>query len=32
VDYMIVYIDKEIAKEFTTKMIMDDFYSIKDRR
>jgi hypothetical protein len=31
-DHMIVYIEKEIVKEFTTKMIMDDFYSIKDRR
>jgi hypothetical protein len=31
-DHMIVYIEKEIAKEFTTEMIMDDFYSIKDRR
>jgi hypothetical protein len=31
-DHMIVYIEKEIAKKFTTEMIMDDFYSVKDRR
>jgi hypothetical protein len=31
-DHMIVYIEKEIAKEFTIEMRMDDFYSIKDRR
>jgi hypothetical protein len=31
-DHMIVYIEKEIAKEFTTEMIMNDFYFIKDNR
>jgi hypothetical protein len=29
-DHMIVYIEKEITKEFTTKTIMDNFYFIKD--
>jgi hypothetical protein len=31
-DYMVVYIEKEIAKNFTLEMIMDEFYSISDRR
>jgi hypothetical protein len=31
-DHMIFYIEKEIAKDFTTEMIMGDFYSIKDCR
>jgi len=29
---LVVYIEKEIAKDFTTVMIMDEFYSMKDRR
>ena len=31
-DNMIVYIDKEIAGNFTIEMIMDKFYSMKNRR
>ena len=31
-DNMIVYIEKEIAGNFTIEMIMDEFYSIKNRR
>nr|KYP55809.1 hypothetical protein KK1_002034 [Cajanus cajan] len=31
-DYMIVYIEKEIARRFTTDMIIDDFYFMKQRR
>lgn len=31
-DYLVVYIEKEITKDFTTEMIMDEFYSMKDRR
>ena len=31
-DNMIVYIKKEIAGNFTMEMIMDEFYSIKNRR
>jgi hypothetical protein len=31
-DNFVVYIEKEIAKDFTTEMIMDEFYSMKDRR
>ena len=31
-DNMIVYIEKEIAGNFTMEMIMDEFYSIKNRR
>jgi len=31
-DNLIVYIEKEIAKDFMTEMIMDEFYSLKDRR
>ena len=32
VDNMIVYIEKEIAGNFTIEMIMDEFYSMKNRR
>jgi hypothetical protein len=32
VDNLVVYIEKEIAKDFTTEMIMDEFYSMKYRR
>ena len=32
VDNMIVYIEKEIAGNFTMEMIMDEFYSMKNRR
>ena len=31
-DNMIVYIEKEIAGNFTVEMIMDEFYSMKNRR
>ena len=31
-DHLVVYIEKEIAKTFTSEMIMDEFYSIKDHR
>ena len=31
-DNLVVYIEKEIAKNFTVEMIMDEFYSMKDRR
>ena len=31
-DKMIVYIEKEIAGNFTVEMIMDEFYSMKNRR
>jgi hypothetical protein len=31
-DNLVIYIEKEIAKDFTTEMIMDEFYSVKDRR
>jgi len=31
-NYLIVYIEKEIAEIFTIDMIIDDFYSIKERR
>ena len=31
-DNMIVYIEKEIVGNFTIEMIMDEFYSIKNRR
>jgi hypothetical protein len=31
-DHIVVYIEKEIAKNFTSEMIMDEFYSISDRR
>ena len=30
-DNMIVYIEKEIAGNFTVDMIMDEFYSMKNR-
>ena len=31
-DNMMVYIEKEIARNFTIEMIMDEFYSMKNRR
>jgi hypothetical protein len=31
-NYLIVYIEKEIAKRFTIDMIIDDLYSMKERR
>ena len=31
-DNMIVYIEKEIAENFIIEMIMDEFYSMKNRR
>ncbi|KAG6645251.1 hypothetical protein CIPAW_08G109200 [Carya illinoinensis] len=31
-DHLLVYNEKEIAKNFTSEMIMDEFYSMKDRR
>ena len=31
-DNMIVYIEKEIAGNFTIEMIIDEFYSMKNRR
>ena len=31
-DNMIVYIEKEIAGNFTIEMIMNEFYSMKNRR
>jgi hypothetical protein len=31
-NYLIVYIEKEIAERFTSDMIIDDFYSMKERR
>ncbi|KAG6725692.1 hypothetical protein I3842_02G044800 [Carya illinoinensis] len=31
-DHLLVYIEKEIAKNLTSEMIMDEFYSMKDRR
>jgi len=31
-DHLVVYIEKEIAKNFTSEMIMDEFYSISNRR
>ena len=31
-DNMIVYIKKEIARNFIIEMIMDEFYSMKNRR
>ncbi|KAF5450063.1 hypothetical protein F2P56_030442, partial [Juglans regia] len=31
-DHLLVYIEKEIAKNFTSEMIMNEFYSMKDRR
>ena len=32
VDNMIVYIENEIVGNFTIEMIMDEFYSMKNRR
>jgi hypothetical protein len=29
---LVIYIEKDIAMNFTTYMIMDEFYSIKDYR
>jgi hypothetical protein len=31
-NYLIVYIEKEIAERFTINMIIDDFYSMKEQR
>jgi len=31
-NYLIVYIEKEIAERFIIDMIIDDFYSMKERR
>jgi len=31
-NYLIVYIEKEIVERFKIDMIIDDFYSIKERR
>jgi hypothetical protein len=31
-NYLIVYIEKEIAEKFTINMIIDDFYSMKVRQ
>jgi hypothetical protein len=31
-NYLIVYIEKEIAKRFTIDMIIDEFYYMKERR
>jgi len=31
-NYLIVYIEKEIAERFTIDMIIDDFYSMKEQR
>jgi hypothetical protein len=31
-NYLIVYIVKEIAERFTIDMIIEDFYSIKERQ
>jgi len=31
-NYLIVYIEKEIAERFTIDMIIDDLYSMKERR
>jgi len=32
VNYLIVYIEKEIVERFTIDIIIDDFYSMKERR
>jgi hypothetical protein len=32
VNYLIVYIEKEIVERFTINMIIDDFYFMKERR
>ncbi|XP_057452984.1 uncharacterized protein LOC130744837 [Lotus japonicus] len=31
-DYMVVYIEKEIPEKYSSDMIIDDFYSMKQRR
>jgi hypothetical protein len=31
-NYLIVYIEKEIVERFTIDMIIDDFYSMKERQ
>ena len=31
-NYLIVYIEKEIAERFTINMIIDDFYAMKEQR
>jgi len=31
-NFLIVYIEKEIAERFTINMIIDDFYFMKERR
>ena len=31
-DYLVVYIENEIVENFNTDMIIDDFYSLKERR
>ena len=31
-NYLIVYIEKQIAERFTIDMIINDFYSMKERR
>ena len=31
-NYLIVYLEKEIAERFTIDMIIDDFYSMKERQ
>ena len=32
IESLVVYIEKEIAKTFTVEMILDEFYSMKNRR
>ena len=32
VDYLVIYIEKEIAENFSIDKIIDDFYSLKERR
>jgi hypothetical protein len=32
IDRLLVYIEKEIAKDCITEMIMDEFYFMKDHR
>ena len=32
VNYLIIYIEKEIAERFTIDMIIDDFYFMKERQ
>ena len=31
-DYVIVYLEREFPEKFITNMIIDDFYSMKQRR